>query len=95
MSLSLACEDSGHSDPSEQMGRCSPHHGGILSRVVDILAHAGYYTLQGGTTVGIDTQEYKELCHRVQCYVEGCRLIRTNPLLGHSIQWRAGLCNEE
>ena len=30
MSLSLACEDSSHSDPLEKMGMCSSPHGGLL-----------------------------------------------------------------
>lgn len=32
----------------EQMGRCSPPHGGFTSRVVDLLTHAGYMTVQDG-----------------------------------------------
>lgn len=45
--------------------------------------------------VGTDTEDYTESCHRVQCYVEGCRVIRTNLMLDHNIQGCVGLCNEE
>jgi len=77
------------------MGGCSPNHGGRTNREVDILAHAGYYMLQGGLTVGSGTQDYTELCHSVWCYVEGCSLMHTDTTLGHIIQWCVGLWSEE
>lgn len=61
-------------------------HGGVTIRVANTLAHAGYHMLQGGMIVGSGTQDYTKSGHSIQFYIEGCGLMHTNPILGHSTQ---------
>jgi len=56
VSFPLASEELGHSSLPGQMRRCSPHHGGFTSRVVDALMHVGLLRIQGGATVGVGVQ---------------------------------------
>lgn len=69
-------------------------HGGVTRRLVDTLAHVGYHVLQGGMTVGSGIQVYTNSSRNIQCYIEGCGLMHTDPILGHIAQSYAGLCSE-
>jgi len=70
-------------------------HGGVTVRVADTLAHAKYHMLQGGMIISNVPQDCTKSSRSVQFYIEGCGLMHTDPILGHSTQWCAGLCSEE
>ena len=52
VSFPLACEEIDHLGLLGQM-RSSPHHGGVTSRVVDVLTHMGWPMMQGGAADGV------------------------------------------